>query len=88
MPRTPIQSRDGFFKIISGVRVPLHWNLVETAIGAMLEPRQLLGPSTSPLAEKVDAVDAGFTRETEYNEDLLSYQHSTGGVQLLTDYGV
>lgn len=87
MPRTPILNREGYYKKLSdGTIVPLDWNLVNTSLGAMLEQRQF-GPCTAPLID-VDARDAGFTRELEFDENVLQFQFSTGGSRLPTDYSV
>ena len=87
MPRAPILNREGYYKTLrDGTQVPLDWNLVNTPLGAMLEQRQF-GPCTSPLLD-VDAVDAGFTREVEYDENVLQFQFSTGGSRLPTDYAL
>lgn len=86
MPRVPILSREGYYKTLTdGTRVPLDWNLVNTSLGAMLEQRQVVGFCSSPLAA-VDAKDASFTREVEYDENVLQFQFSTGGAAVPRDF--
>lgn len=88
MPRTPILNREGYYKTLTdGTIVDLDWNVVNTSLGAMLEPRQVTAGLGMDGAA-IDAVDAGYSRRLEYDEDLLVAQFNTGGRQLPVSFGV
>ena len=87
MPKTPILSREGFYKTsLGGTLVPLDWNLINTNLGVMLEQRQM-GPARNPLKD-IDAIDAGFTRFADIDEHRLQFLFSTGGSALPTNFSL
>ena len=91
MPRTPILSRVGFFDYVnrnSKVRRNLEWNLVETELGAMTEPRQhMLYSGLQPIAD-IDIVDAGFNDQTYMSRDVFYTSMGTDGPQMFFDWNL
>lgn len=85
MPRAPILDRELFYDTLrdGSIRL-LDWCLVNTSLGAMVEPRQLgLGRDRST---NIDAKDASFSRLTPLDEDKFVSLFNTGGQQVPIDY--
>jgi hypothetical protein len=85
--KAPILSRELLFDTLrDGSKRLLDWNLVNTELGAMLEPRNVL-PAMAPMTA-IDAYDASFTRFVEFDEDLLVATFNVSGRQLPMDFTV
>lgn len=85
MPKAPILSREGFFTTLrDGSIRDLDWNLVNTNLGAMMEPRQL-SIVGSPVTD-VDPNDYSYTRRVQLDENTLPETLGTAGPQLPYDF--
>lgn len=85
--KEPIRKRELLFGRMrrTGQLYPLDWNLVDTELGGMLEPRQVLGPDPG----KIVVADVEFNsvdRITEINEDQMQDIFCGGGYQLPRDF--
>lgn len=83
--KEPILARTLLFSSIGGRKTGvtktsyrLDWNLVETSLGAMLEPRSITMVNPESVSA-LDTHDEGFTNIMEYNEDRMQDQFNTGG---------
>lgn len=86
MPRSPILDRQAHFvRLSDGTFVDFDWNLVNTSLGAMVEPRQIVRTQRDKFVP-VDQFDASFTRRIEINPDQFYSQTNTQGPQLPVDY--
>ena len=89
MPKAPILSRECFFdRLRDGSYRDLDWNLVNTSLGGMVEPRALVGGHGNGRQTNVDLKDASFTDRRELDEDTLFRLLGTAGHQLPVDYNV
>lgn len=89
MPKAPILSRECFYdRLRDGSFRDLDWNLVNTSLGAMLEPRQLSIGHRNGRLPNVDAKDASFNRRTEFDEDRFFTTFNHAGYQLPVDFNV
>ena len=89
MPRTPILERRAFFDYTNRFTkntMPLPWNAVDTALGTMVEPRNMLGYGPGGPVTQIDAVDAAFDSETYMDRGTFYSQYGTDGQQLLFDF--
>lgn len=83
MPKAPILNRQGFYtKLRGGTYRDLDWNLVNTSLGAMVEPRQLVLVAGGKITEKDRFDGDDFNSRTELSGDLFYRYHNTGGDQL------
>lgn len=76
MPKSPILSRDGFYvERPGGLARLLDWNIVNTSLGAMFEPRQL---NVVPIDgfSALNSIDGGFTRLTPVDVEPHADLHS------------
>ena len=86
MPRPPIQSREAFYDTLrDGSIYDLDWNLVNTELGAMVEPRQLPVGVADVVAE-VDRQDLSVSRRVLMEEDRMFSLIGTSGPQLPVDF--
>ena len=88
MPKVPILSREAFYdRLRDGTYIDLDWNLVNTSLGAMVEPRRLseVVTAASPIVQ-ADAADVSFDRRTEIDGDRFFSLMGTGGNQSLVDF--
>ena len=90
MPKTPITSRRSFFETIRADTVNkskrmLDWNMVDTALGPMAEPRAVLNGAMGPVTN-VDAVDAAFDSITEMQAEQFQAATGTGGELIPADF--
>lgn len=86
MPRVPILHRTVFYsRLRDGTFRLLDWNLVNTTLGAMMEPR-LLRYTEDGKVTNLDVYDINFNRITEYNEDKMYAETGTAGFQLPRDF--
>jgi hypothetical protein len=89
MPKGPILERVQYFAKMPGqgsVGVAmLDWNVVETSLGTMVEPRTISPVGLDRLLD-VDIFDAAPNRIVEINEDTFYTQYSTSGNQLPRDF--
>ena len=87
MPKTPILDREGFFTVIPGGSIKdLDWNLVNTEVGACVEPRQIAMIDAATKVTQVDFVDASFTRRTQIDANKFYSLLGTDGPQIPGDY--
>ena len=78
MPKTPIVNRTAFYEVLrDGTVRDLEWNLVQTTLGAMVEPRTLLLSTANLQAQ--DPYDSGIT-ERRLNPGVGLFEF-TGGQQ-------
>lgn len=86
MPRNSILNRTVFYtKLRDGSFRFLDWNLVQTTLGAMLEPRQIRYIDDTKIVN-VDVFDMNFNHLKEYNEDKMWSEMNTAGWLLPRDY--
>jgi hypothetical protein len=86
VPRNPILDRqEHFFRLSDGTFADFDWNLVNTSLGAMVEPRQMIDTTRDKFVA-VDLRDASFNRRLEINPDQFYSQTNTQGPQLPVDY--
>lgn len=86
MPKAPILNREAFYDRLSdGTFRDLDWNLVNTSLGAMVEPRQVVLVDGGKVAQR-DLKDASFNSRREFDEDKLFSLMGTAGHQLPVDY--
>lgn len=83
MPRAPILNRQGFYtKLRGGTYRDLDWNLVNTSLGAMVEPRQLVAVLPGKLTDKDRFDGDDFNDRRELSVDEFYRYHGTGGQQI------
>lgn len=82
MPRTPILSREIFYEVSSSGRIRfLDFCIVDTVLGAMVEPRNLLGIQTGAV-NTIDYHDSlNFNKMSQFNEDTFFQTFGSGGNQ-------
>lgn len=86
MPKLPILNREIFFeKLNDGSMRLLDWAVVNTPLGAMVEPRQLASIGNGKVVQ-VDVVDTSFTKMSEMDEDAFYSLTGTGGRQVPVDF--
>lgn len=86
MPRLPILSRETFYDTNpDGSLRLLDWNLVNTSLGAMVEPRQVGGPDGGRI-RPIDLIDAGITRLVPLQEDVFFRHFGVHGRQLPVNF--
>ena len=91
MARTPINSRRTFFVRVNR-HVPLisfyDWNVVETDLGTMVEPRNTLGYGTGDKVTNIDLRDSSFDtiEETTEADFQRNFSNAIGGHQTLEDF--
>ena len=88
MARTPINARRGFFykpNRNTNVRVALQWNVVDTDLGPMVEPRQF-GLAVDGKITQIDLLDAAADSEGEMEAATFYSQYGTDGQQLMYDF--
>lgn len=87
MPKSPILSRECFFETLKdGTFRDLDWNLVNTELGAMIEPNSFGGLiAASGVVTQVDIVDCSFNKLTNLPEDVF-YARYGGGRQVPIDF--
>lgn len=88
MPKAPILNREAFYsRLRDGSYRDLDWHLVNTSLGAMVEPRQILGIVAGKVTQR-DVYDASVTKLTEFNEDKMFTLLGTAGPQVPVDFNV
>lgn len=88
MPKAPILNREAFYsKLRDGSFRDLDWNLVNTSLGAMVEPRQLRRVDGGKVVHQ-DVYDNSFNRRTEFDENQMATLMGTAGLQLPVDFNV
>lgn len=86
MPKAPILSRECFFDRLSdGTYRDLDWNLVNTSLGAMVEPRAIRLIDPGKVAQ-LDWRDVSFTSRREMDEDQFFSVMGTAGQQVPADF--
>jgi hypothetical protein len=88
MPKAPILSRETYYDTLNnGTLHLLDWNVVNTSLGAMVEPRQVsLAELGTGDQAQIDLTDVGPTRLSPMVEDTFFGKHLGGGQQLPRDY--
>lgn len=85
MPKAPILSRTLLYSRIGRSEPPtyrlLDWCLVNTSLGAMMEPRQLSVVDPSNVTDQ-DVNDTSFNAIMEYDENKLYAETGTSGSQI------
>lgn len=86
--KEPILSRTLLFDLLKDKKtmIRLDWNLVDTVLGGMLEPRSMSGINAAESIQNFDVFDAGFTSFRSQNEDTMQSIFSTGGILFPRDY--
>ena len=90
MPRMPIQARRGFYykpnRNIAAV-LPFDWNLVDTELGPMVEPRLLLRYIEGKVLDQ-DYVDQAFDSMTTMDDNGTGFYtaYGTAGQVLPGDF--
>ena len=88
MPKTPITDRTMLYDVLrydKTIRF-LDWNVVETELGTMVEPRPF-GPGYGTVkVTDVDVYDASANRLVQYDENTFAREYGTGGNQLPADF--
>ena len=85
--RAPILSRECFYdRMRDGTFRDLDWNLVNTSLGGMMEPRQLSLAAIDIARANLDLQDLSFSRRVEMDEDQLFSMLGTSGPQLPVDF--
>lgn len=80
MPKQPILNRECFYDTLNdGTLRHLDWNLVNTSLGACIEPRQVCSVHINSGTVQIDVVDASFNRITPMDEDAFYRLMGTGG---------
>ena len=88
MPKAPILNRELFYtRLRDGSYRDLDWQLVNTSLGAMVEPRQIVGIDRQKVVQR-DVYDSSFTRRTEFNEDQFFSLMGTAGQQVPVDFNI
>ena len=88
MARTPVLQRRTFFNYVnrySTVRQDFPWNVVDTELGPMVEPRMLPLIIDGKIVQ-IDAVDAAIDSESFLDPTTFYSTYGTDGQQLLYDY--
>lgn len=85
--KAPILARDRMYGRMrrTGDLYPLDWNIVNTELGAMMEPRQILGADANKIVN-LDIEDNSFNRITEVNEDEMVNLFNHSGRQIPVDF--
>ena len=86
MPKSPILYREAFYDVLNdGSYRDLDWNLVNTSIGACMEPRSLLGFGTGKITN-IDVVDASINKRSQLDEDTMYRLMGTAGRLFSIDF--
>jgi hypothetical protein len=86
MPKAPILSREVFYdRLPDGTYRDLDWALVNTSVGACVEPRSYAGSQRDSSVVQ-DIFDASFNKRTEMDEDQMFTLLGTAGPQMPVDY--
>ena len=70
-----------------GTKYQLDWNLVDAGLGLMLEPVSISYVNADAVAH-IDAIDEGFTKILEIDEDVMQTTFNTGGSLLFRNFNV
>lgn len=85
MPKAPILSRECYYDVRrDGSIIDLDWNLVNTSLGAMVEPA-MQSAIMSPVVQ-LDLDDISFTRRVQMDETVMFATLGTAGIQIPADY--
>lgn len=83
MPRAPILNRQAFYtKQRGGSYRDLDWNLVNTSLGGMVEPRQIVSLDGNKVSDKDRFDGDDFNERREMSDDDFYRLTGTGGQQL------
>lgn len=85
MPKGPILKRYLLVDNFKGAKRLLHWNLVETALGNMVEPRNMQAAMPGKIVQ-TDAIDNSFNDVWHINEDEMPARLGTAGLQVPVDF--
>ena len=87
MPKAPILNRECFYDTLGdGTLRFLDFCLVNTELGAMVEPRSLLGAQFSQGLAHVDLRDASFNKMSAMKEDEFYQLTNHSGRQIPVDF--
>lgn len=83
MPKAPITSRTLLYDVrADDSYFDLDWNIVNTSVGQMIEPRCLIAVPIGENFVPVDQEDNSFTDRSQTRNDQLFDAYGTGGQQL------
>ena len=88
MARTPINQRRGFFykpNRNSNIRMDTQWNVVDTDLGLMVEPRQYPIVQDGKITQ-IDLLDCGLDSEWEIDPGTFYSQYNTDGNQFMYEF--
>ena len=88
MARTPINQRRGFFyspNRNTTTRIDLQWNVVDTDLGVMVEPRQYPLGLDGKITQ-IDLLDIAADSEWEIDPTTFYQQYNTDGQQYMYDF--
>lgn len=84
----PILSREIFYEVLrDGTMRDLHWALVNTPIGGMLEPRTPFVVDRNRVAN-LDVYDSSYSRRSEMDEDQMARLFNTAGSLIPSNFNV
>lgn len=88
--KDPIQRRTLLFGRMrrTGDLYPIDWAIVNTEVGAMLEPRPLFPLVDTGAVSPVDIQEQSFSDTMEINEDQMQDLFGTAGRQLPCNFNV
>ena len=87
MPKSPILRREIFFDYLGdGTMFILHWALVDTELGGMIESRMpvIASLGTNPVTN-IDMIDCSFNKLSPFDANRFSQTFGTSGYQFPVD---
>lgn len=85
MPKGPVLYREHFYtRLRDGSFLSLDWNVVNTTLGGMVEPRQLMYGNRK--ITQVDVTEISFNKVSEIDGNQFWRLYNTGGNQLPVDF--
>lgn len=83
--RSPVLSREMFYgKLPDGSFYLLDWNLINTELGAMVEPRQIVGFDDGQIAPEIANTELSFNKISQIDENTFYDLMGSGGQQAST----
>ena len=89
MAKTPVQARRGFYYKPNrnlNTLVPFDWNVVDTELGTMVEPRNFAGLDPTSKVVQIDIIDAAYDSVTVTNQDTFYAENGVGGQLIVGDF--
>ena len=86
MPKEPIIERVALFqRLRDNTLRQLDWNIVETSLGKMLEPRAFFRADSDDI-KNVDVYDANYTSIRILDAGAFANEFQTDGIQFPSDF--